>query len=77
MNKDKPLLGTDYPKSPDSKEVFGTDYNKKLVEKSKSKFKFEIAGGDTAKKSGPDYGETKSDSPLSKGPKPKDLRNKI
>ena len=64
MNKDKPLLGTDYPASPDSKDVYGTEYNKALVKKSQSKFKFEVAGGSIAEKSGPDYGEHKSDSPL-------------
>ena len=64
MDKDKPLLGTDYPRSADSKDVYGTEYNKKLVKDSKSKFKFEVAGKEQTTASGPDYGEKKSNSPL-------------
>lgn len=52
----KPLLGSDYEKTPDPKEVFGDEYNQKMVKDHKSPFSFEVAGKEkTAKDSGPVY----------------------
>ena len=64
-DKKKPLLGSDYEKTPDPKLVYGDEYNQKLVKDNLGRFKFDIAGKEpTTKDKGPVYGTGKSDSPL-------------
>lgn len=65
VDKDKPLLGSDYDKTPDPALVYGDKYNQKLVQDNLGRFKFEVAGKEsTTKDKGPVYGADTSHSPF-------------
>jgi len=61
----EPLLTSEYPKTKPGSDVYGTDYNKKLVQDSSGAFKYEVAGKEaTAKDAGPVYDTKDKDSPM-------------